>query len=229
MLGWAFLIALLVVVWLIAAFSSSSFDKGAASSPFDKGAAGEQLIYRQLVRFEKEGGKLLSNIYVPKTNGGTTEIDLLLIHPKGLFVFESKNYSGWIFGNEGHQNWTQTLPKGWHRNVHKERFYNPILQNASHIKYLMHHIEKKIPVWSIIVFSDGCEFKNIMVSSKNVRVIQCCDVAYTIEKICNETQPDFLIETEIISLYNRLLAYKSVSEEVKEHHAQKVFEAKQRL
>ncbi len=55
-------------------------------------------------------------------SGGTTEIDLLLIHPKGLFVFESKNYSGWIFGNEVYQNWTQTLPKGRRGDVHKERF-----------------------------------------------------------------------------------------------------------
>ena len=158
-----------------------------------------------------------------------TEIDLLLIHPKGLFVFESKNYSGWIFGNENHQNWTQTLPKGWHGDVHKERFYNPILQNASHIKHLMHHIENKIPVWSIIVFSDGCEFKDITVRSGNVRVIQCCNVAYTIEKICNETQLDFLIETEVINLYDHLLPYTNLSEEVKMLHAQKAFEARQRL
>lgn len=195
----------------------------------DRGSEGEHLTYKKILRFEKKGSKILSNIYVPTINGGTTEIDLLLIHPKGLFVFESKNYSGWIFGNENHQNWTQTLPKGWHGDVHKERFYNPVLQNDSHIKHLMRHIEKKIPVWSIIVFSDGCELKDITVSSNNVRVIQCRHVTHTIKKICNETQSDHLTETEITSLYNKLLNYTNASEEVKKHHAQKVFEAKQRL
>jgi hypothetical protein len=219
MLGWLFFIAFLVVIWRIIASVPSSFDKG---------TAGEQRIHRKLARFEKGGGKILSNIYIPKINGGTTEIDLLLIHPKGLFVFESKNYSGWIFGNENHQNWTQTLPKGWHGDVHKERFYNPILQNSSHIKHVMHHLEKKVPVWSIIVFSDGCELKDITVSSNNVRVIQCRHVAHTIKKICNETQPDHLNEAEIVIIYNNLLDYTNASEEVKAHHSQKAFEAKQR-
>lgn len=216
-----FLIALLVVIWLIATFSSSSFDKG---------SAGERLIHRRLARFEDEGrGKLLSNVYVPKINGGTTEIDLLLIHPKGLFVFESKNYSGWIFGNEAHQNWTQTLPKGRRGDVHKERFYNPILQNSAHIEHLMYRIEKNLPVWSIIVFSDKCELKDVTVRSKNVRVVQCCRVSSTVEKICDEAQPDVLTDVEITDLYNHLITYTNVSEEEKKHHGQKAFEAKQRL
>lgn len=38
---------------------------------------------------------VLKNVYVPY-QGRTSEIDLLMIHEKGIFVFESKNYSGWI-------------------------------------------------------------------------------------------------------------------------------------
>ena len=40
---------------------------------------------------------VLKNAYVPLKNK-STEIDLLMIHEKGIFVFESKNYSGCIFG-----------------------------------------------------------------------------------------------------------------------------------
>lgn len=215
-----FLLAILVAVGFIFSFSSS----------FDKGAAGEHQIYRRLAYFENEGrGKLLSNIYLPKATGGTTEIDLLLIHPKGLFVFESKNYSGWIFGSEDHQNWTQTLPKGRYGDVHKERFYNPILQNASHIRHLMPHIGKIVPVWSIIVFSDRCELKDIMVRSRNVFVVQCHHVSSVVEQICSESQTDCLSETEVVDLYNKLFVLTNVSEEEKEDHAQKVFEVKQRL
>ena len=54
---------------------------------------------------------VLKNIYVP-TQGKTTEIDLLMIHEKGIFVFESKNYSGWIFGSADQLNWTQSLQNG---------------------------------------------------------------------------------------------------------------------
>lgn len=214
------LIAFLFVIGLTAAF---------LSSPHHRGAVGERRIHRLLVRFEKEGGgKLLSNIYIPKISGGTTEIDLLLIHPKGLFVFESKNYSGWIFGNEAYQNWTQTLPKGRRGGVHKERFYNPILQNASHIRHLMSHVRKSIPVWSVIVFSDGCELKNITVRSANVCVIHCHHVASAVKQICKETPFDFLTEAEISDLYNKLVTFTNVSKEEKRHHAQMALETKQR-
>ena len=58
-------------------------------------------------------GKLvvLKNVYVPY-QGRTSEIDLLMIHEKGIFVFESKNYSGWIFGCADQLNWTQSLQNG---------------------------------------------------------------------------------------------------------------------
>ncbi len=216
-----FLIVVLALIWLATRLFPSFYDKG---------AEGERLIWNRLMYFEKEGrGKLLSNIYIPKASGGTTEIDILLIHPKGLFVFESKNYSGWIFGNERYQYWTQTLPKGWYGDVHKERFYNPILQNASHIKHLSPFIGKSIPIWSIVVFSDQCELKEITIRSKNVRVTQCYNVAHVVEKLCYETQMDFLTEVEISDLYERLRIYTNVSEEKKQLHAQGAFEAKQRF
>ena len=53
-----------------------------------------------------------------------------MIHEKGIFVIESKNYSGWIFGNERDKKWTQVLANG-----DKNYFFNPILQNKIHIKY----------------------------------------------------------------------------------------------
>ena len=217
-----YFLAILLVFVILSAFSSYS--------SFDKGAAGERRICKHLRRFEKkEGGKILTNIYVPKSTGGTTEIDILLIHPKGLFVLESKNYSGWIFGNDRHKTWTQTLPKGWHGDVHKERFYNPVLQNASHIEHLMHHITKNIPVWSIVVFSDACEFKDITVSRGNVRVVHSYHVSSVISNICEETPIVSLSEDDILNLYNRLLPCVNVSEDVKQQRAQKAIEAKQRL
>jgi len=67
---------------------------------FDKGRYGEYLIYKNLQKFETIGARFLFNVYIPKVTGGTTELDVLMICPKGIFVFESKNFSGWIFGKE---------------------------------------------------------------------------------------------------------------------------------
>lgn len=66
----------------------------------DLGKYGEYLIYKQLKHLERMGGKFLFNLYIPKGKEETTEIDVLLLCSKGLFVLESKNCSGWIFGNE---------------------------------------------------------------------------------------------------------------------------------
>lgn len=63
------------------------------------GRRGEKLTERELklVKFFGRDGKVLRNVYVPKDNGETSEIDVLFITQKGIFVFESKNYSGWMF------------------------------------------------------------------------------------------------------------------------------------
>ena len=95
------------------------------------GRHGEKLTERELklVRFFGRKGKTLRNVYIPKDNGETSEIDVVYITQKGIFVFESKNYSGWIFGDEKDTYWTVMLP-----NRQKNRFYNPIKQNRTHIK-----------------------------------------------------------------------------------------------
>ena len=87
----------------------------------DLGKWGEYLTYKYLKKFENDGAKFLFNVYIPKENGETTEIDVLMISKKGIFVFESKNYSGWIFGSEKQKSWYQTLPVGRGKS-HKEHF-----------------------------------------------------------------------------------------------------------
>lgn len=118
----------------------------------DIGRYGEYLTYKYLKQFESNGAKFLFNVYIPKENGETTEIDVLMICSNGIFVFESKNYSGWIFGSESQKNWYQTLPSGRGRS-HKEHFYNPIMQNRSHIKYLKAFLNKEIPMYSAMSLS----------------------------------------------------------------------------
>ncbi len=107
-------IVILIVILKIHNFNKTTYHKSTHNSYFgtihDIGKNGEYQIFKQLQFLEKKGCKFLFNIYLPKDNGETTEIDVMLLAPKGIIVFESKNYSGWIFGNEKYKNWTQTLP-----------------------------------------------------------------------------------------------------------------------
>lgn len=183
----------------------------------DIGRHGEYLIYKRLRLFETGGAKFLFNLYIPKNNNQTTEIDVLLICPNGLFVFESKNYGGWIFGNEVNKTWTQTFPAG-RGNSHKEHFYNPIMQNASHIKYLKRLVGENVPIQSVIVFSDRCTLKNITVKTNNVSVINCRNILPVVAELCRQTPGYFLTETEIVELYDKLFPYSQVDYEIKEQH-----------
>ncbi len=60
---------------------------------------------------------------------GTTQIDHIFVLRYGVFVVETKNMSGWIFGNERDRQWTQRF-----RNGHKTRLQNPLRQNYRHTK-----------------------------------------------------------------------------------------------
>ena len=114
---------------------------------------------------------VLKNIYVP-TQGKTTEIDLLMIHEKGIFVFESKNYSGWIFGSADQLNWTQSLQNG-----DKNKFYNPIRQNRTHIKALAAFLEKPVSEFvSYIVFSERCTLKKVPADTSDVIIVRRPDM-----------------------------------------------------
>ena len=77
----------------------------------DKGHFGEYLIDYALNRAPGYAQKLC-NVYLPY-KGRTSEIDVIMLHETGIYVFESKNYSGWIFGDEKGQYWTQTREPGF--------------------------------------------------------------------------------------------------------------------
>ena len=183
----------------------------------DIGKYGEYLTYKYLKKFETNGAKFLFNVYIPKENGETTEIDVLMICSKGVFVFESKNYSGWIFGSETQKNWYQTLPKGRGRS-HKECFYNPIMQNRSHIKCLKAFINEEIPMRSIIVFSDRCTLKSVQVKSADISVINRYNVYPVVSRICEQIPDVLLTQTDIALIYDKLYPYTQVDKSIKEQH-----------
>jgi hypothetical protein len=79
--------------------------------------------------------------------GKSFQIDHVVINPRGIFVIETKNYSGEIYGSENQLEWTQVLSYGKVKN----KLYNPLKQNATHI-YKVKKIVGKLPVRSLVVF-----------------------------------------------------------------------------
>lgn len=181
------------------------------------GRKGEYLIYKYLKNYEKNNGKFLFNCYIPKEGDEITEIDVLLICESGIFVFESKNYSGWIWGNEKEKFWTQSLAQGKGKKSLKKRFLNPIMQNKLHIKWLRNIVGENIPLHSIIVFSERCTLKKIEVTSANVKVVKRDYIAETVKAVSKE-QRSKLSAAQITSLYKKLYPYTQVSNLRKQQH-----------
>ena len=220
-----FLLIVAIVIAIVLFYKNWVYKRGAYyqitrnsyfSILFNKGKYGEYLTYKYLKEMEASGAKFLFNVYIPK-NGGTTEIDVLMISPKGIFVFESKNYGGWIFGNESQKSWCQTLPISWGK-CRKEHFYNPIMQNQTHIEALKKLLGEQIPMYSIIVFSDRCTLKDVTVNSRDICVINRCKIASVVSSIYGQTWYDSLDKDSIFEIYNQLYPFSQVDEGTKVQH-----------
>ena len=120
-----------------------------------KGKVGEFAVKMQISKYLDERYIGLHDLTFEDDNG-TTQIDHLLLSPFGIFVIETKNYTGWIFGTERQKTWTQKI----YKNSYK--FQNPLHQNYRHVKaiekVLAAVVEPEI-IHSFVVFHQGCEFK----------------------------------------------------------------------
>ena len=183
----------------------------------DIGLYGE---YRTFIKLEKLEGehKLFTNLYIPKEDGTTTEIDLVMVDETGIYVFESKNYSGWIFSNEKDKNWTQTL-----QSRQKNRFYNPIWQNKGHIKALQTVINKEAKglYKSYIIFSERCTLKKISVTSPEVKVLKR-DGLLNVLKEERMSSQRLLSKEEVLEIENKLRQYCLVDKETRLAHIQQI-------
>ena len=98
----------------------------------------------------------LNNVLV-RTGSETTQIDHVIVSKFGLFVVESKNIDGWIFGESRSPQWTQCLYG------HKYKFQNPLHQNYRHTRVLSELLGiDHDKLFSVVMFWGRCEFKTPM-------------------------------------------------------------------
>ena len=121
-----------------------------------KGFLGETVINVAMwLKLEKDVYHRLNNITLPLANDGSTQIDHIIVSVYGIFVIETKNYKGWIYGSEKQRQWTQAFPNG-----RKYKFQNPLRQNYLHIKTLADLLELDASYFhSMIAFIGECELK----------------------------------------------------------------------
>lgn len=117
--------------------------------------SGEVLVRRALqANFSTPDFHLLNHITL-KLGDSTTQIDHILVSRFGVFVIETKDYSGWIFANAKHSTWTQVTYSG------KFKFQNPLFQNMRHLQAVQELLDflPQSAIKSIVVFVGSAEFK----------------------------------------------------------------------
>ena len=124
---------------------------------------------------------IFNNLILPSENNGSTQIDHIVVSKFGIFVIESKDYKGCVFGDKDEPQWTQSLPGG----KNKFQFQNPIHQNYAHImalKALMPFAADKL--YSIVVFSSQSEIKTPPIENVvHLSELIGCIKKYTEEKL----------------------------------------------
>lgn len=99
-----------------------------------------------------------NNILVGTANH-STQIDHVIVSKYGLFVVETKNHSGWIYGSQNQKEWSEVFSYG----RKKVRFQNPLRQNYRHTKALAEFLAiDHSKLHSVVVFWGDCEFKTEM-------------------------------------------------------------------
>ena len=120
-----------------------------------KGWAGERTVARKLRRLP-HGYIVLNDLLLPTTGKGSTQIDHIVVSEYGVFVIETKNYTGIIYGSEYADAWT--------KNMFGKKFSmnNPVEQNQTHIRAVARILTKAnigTNIYSIISFPKTAQVK----------------------------------------------------------------------
>ena len=170
-----------------------------------KGYYGEFLLFSEIYKYIPGCFKILMNLRIPSEYGKTTEIDLLLIHETGLYVFEAKHYKSTIYGKVDDAQWTQ-----YFKTVKNNCFPNPLYQNRWHIEHLR-KLVPNCPIHSFIVFtSPECELK-VTGSLPNTTLCKKSDMLQYFWGISRQSKPILSVQ-EIDDIFSSLKIYSPMQD-----------------
>ena len=114
-----------------------------------KGDIGEAITRQELTNYMN----VIRNIYLPY-NGILTQIDMVGVNKKGIFVIENKNYHGDIFAKYNNKYFKVFYPD------YVLDLFNPVWQNETHCAVVAHLLRDFDinTVHNIVIFNNFCSF-----------------------------------------------------------------------
>ena len=186
------------------------------SSP-ERGTKAERRLVVKMLRKGVHPKAIFHDLYLQKRNGEFSQIDIVVATPQGLLAIEVKDYSGWLFGNEKQQYWTQVLNYG----KEKYRFYNPIMQNAGHIKALREQSEQfaHLPIFNVVLFAGNCTLKNVNYWADNTFVGYISNISYVLETVSELCLAGYTDKREVVRLLHQAVENGNNPDIVASHQA----------
>lgn len=175
-----------------------------------KGEVGEQKVRNILKDLPCEDYIVVNNLLI-KNGISTLQIDHVVISVYGIFVIETKNIDGWVFGKEKDNFWTKQLPYSSYS------ISNPIKQNNEHLVLLKKYLKPfgKLNYISIIAFSKNSELKKSVIYNKEgIHVVYYDDLIQTILE-----HKDKYIDKDLVQIIAKWLEFFNIdSEENRKKH-----------
>ena len=145
-----------VYIYIIAFFSVCAiigFVWGKLDSRI-KGTKGEKRVSGVLNKLDKSKYKILNDVLI-RAKDKTVQIDHIVVSIYGIFVIETKNYSGNIYGDGYKDKWTQYIGR------EKNLFQNPLRQNYGHYKTIadLLNISDDKLIKPVVVFAGTAKLK----------------------------------------------------------------------
>lgn len=188
-----------------------------AHSPVSKGTRGENTVAKILGDTIKGEQYVINDLLFKNESGQSCQIDHIFINKYGIWVIETKNYAGNIYGLENQREWTQVLAFGREKN----KFYNPVKQNATHIYHLSKYLKVKNIFQNVVVFLPRADISNIL--SQNV-----CSI-YELQSVKNQATDVFLNIDKMEYYYNRLLELKYSATIRKDKHIENIYKMQEHI
>lgn len=162
--------------------------------------------------------KVIKNAYIPKKDGTTSEIDLLMIKEDGIYIIEAKNLTGTITGNWKDDDELVLI----HPNMNTYKITNPIKQNTHHFYALKNATGiSQDRFKSIVVLGDHAKADYTTVPKGYARVCNLNQFSEQIKKLPNwNTSP--LSDDEINTIYDTLNKYTKKTEEKENNHLKRI-------
>ena len=187
-----------------------------------KGFLGEQALYNQIKQVQEVGAKVIWDCWLRFPNRTITQADILLIWKSGVYVIESKNWTGCeVSGLEDDERWTIKRYDWKGEVVSSKLSRNPVKQNAIHADCVRKRIGNLAPVYSIIAFHDSCRLVGVPEKTEDTAVVNYSELRQTIADFHVSGKKDWLsLESiQVLSEFFETMSYEVTEEEKSLHNS----------